>query len=274
METASIIRQADAVADAVTAYLERLPADGWTKPSDCAGWSVADLVAHLVLVEQLLGGSVTRGLAGDGGPPPHVAPGLEAWREYRAREIARLAALPKDELLAAFRDGLGPLRAAFARAQAAPDDDWRGWHPSAGPQPLAWFPGQWLVEITLHDWDLRARTDPDAEVNPVAHPALGPQMRARLPVCYRPKQANGLRGTLRIDLAGSTAWLARVDGSSIEVLDDNAARPDATIRTDAGRFALAQTGRRPASHFKQRGAWQVEGDEALADGVAGGFVGY
>lgn len=267
----SVMEQADAVADGLDAYLAALPSDRWTRPSDCAGWSVADIVSHLVLVQQLLGGSVTRGLRGDPGPQPGID-GPEAWRAYRAREITRLSALPTAELRVAFRDGLGPLRRTMAEVPGA-EPSLRGWHP-AGPQLLAWFPGQWLVEVALHDWDLRVALDPEATPNQAAHSALGPEMRARLPRCYRPEDGTARDGLVRIDLDGSTPWLARLSGGSLQTLDDGAARPDATIRTDAGSWALAQTARRPAAYFAERGRWRTSGDAALADHLAASFAGY
>ena len=272
MSTASLMQQADAVAEGLIAYLEKLPSEEWTRPSDCAGWSVADLVAHLVLVEQLLGGSTSRGLQGDSGPMSPAIDGPEAWRAHRAREIARLSALPTGDLLEQFRTGLGPLREALGRVAGA-DASLRGWHP-AGTQPLAWFPGQWLVEIALHDWDLRVAADPEATVNPAAHPGLGPEMRARLPRCYKPEGGNGPSGLVWFHLTGSTSWVARLSDGVLELVDDTAPQPDATITTDAGSFALAQTGRRPASLFAERGRWQTDGDAALAEHLAASFAGY
>lgn len=266
-----LMEQADAVADDLVAYLAKLPADQWTRPSDCAGWSVADIVAHLVLVEQLLGGSVRRGLHGDGGPQPGIE-GPDAWRAYRAREIARLSALPTAELREAFQTGLGPLRAALASVPGA-EPSLHGWHP-AGQRPLAWFPGQWLVEVVLHDWDLRVALDSEATVNPAAQPALGSEMRTRLPHCYQPRDGAAREGVVRIDLPGSTAWLARLAGGSLQTLDDGAVRPDATIRTDAGSFALAQTARRSAAYLAERGRWQTSGDAALVDHLAASCAGY
>ena len=71
--------QADAVGTALAEYLAALPAAAWAGPSDCAGWSVANVVAHLITVQELLGGSVSRGLQGDSGPPPEATDGIEAW---------------------------------------------------------------------------------------------------------------------------------------------------------------------------------------------------
>jgi uncharacterized protein (TIGR03083 family) len=272
---ASLVRQADEVATGIVRYLEGLPGAEWTRPSDCAGWRVADLVGHLILVEELLGGSITRGLQGDSGPPPQAAGGLEGWRQWRSSEIARLGGLPPAELLGQFAAGLEPMRRALADLAATDASGKSGWHPM-GVQVLSWFPGQWLVELALHDWDMRVATDPNAQVNPAALPGLGPEMRIRMPRCFKPDPGSGRRGIVRISLDGAApvAWLAHFDPHALEVLDEGATEPAATIRTDPGSYAIVQTRRRPADFFEQRGRWRVDGDSSLADYLAASFTGY
>ena len=276
---ASLASQSDRVAADLVEYLKRLPRAGWTGPSDCAGWTVAAVVGHLVLVEELLGGSVSRGLAGDSGPAPQAVGGPDAWREYRSREIARMSGLPPAELVDQLAAGLELMDEALGRlaaADAPPGPPRAGWHPTRGVQPLPWFAGQWLVEIGLHDWDIRVAGDPAAEVNPAALPGLGPEMRDRMPVCFRPEPAADLIGVVRIELGGPgpLSWLARLGDGVLTLLGDGADEPDAAIRTDPGAYALVQTRRRPAAAFQDRGRWQVSGDVALAESLAAAFAGY
>jgi uncharacterized protein (TIGR03083 family) len=270
-----LVKQADEVAQALGYYLQTLPPDAWARPSDCAGWSVANAVAHLILVQDLLGSSVARGLRGDSGPPPEAAEGLENWREWRAQEMARLSNLGPGELLARFRTGLETLSEPLGRLATGDGGLKRGWHP-AGEQPLPWFAGQWLVEVALHDWDIRVSSDPGADVNQAALPGLGPEMRQRMVRCFKPEQARQLEGVIRIELAGPapTAWLAQVAQGRLQVLDDGAARPGTTIHTDPAAYALVQTTRRPPAFFQERGRWQVSGDASLADRLAASFKGY
>jgi uncharacterized protein (TIGR03083 family) len=276
---ASLTSQADRVAADLIEYLRALPRGGWAGPSDCAGWTVAAVVGHLVLVEELLGGSISRGLSGDSGPAPQAAGGPDAWREYRSREIARLGGLPPAELVDQLAAGLNVMDEALGRlatAEATAGPRRAGWHPTRGIQPLAWFAGQWLVEIALHDWDIRVAGDPAAELNTAALPGLGPEMRDRMPVCFKPGPAAKLAGIVRIELDGPSPldWLARLGDGALTLLGDGADEPDATIRTDPGAYALAQTRRRPAAAFKARGRWRVSGDGALAEGLAAAFAGY
>jgi uncharacterized protein (TIGR03083 family) len=272
---ASLASQASEVAQGLADYLGRLPSTEWPKPSDCEGWPIAAVVGHLVLVEALIGSSISRGLQGDSGPPPEGVSGPEAWREHRAREIARLSALTPPELLAQFQSGLDTIQEPLAKLASGEGHDALGWHPN-GIQRLPWFAGQWLVEVSLHDWDIRVSRDPTARVNPVAWPGLGPEMRARMPRCFKPKPSLDQNGIVRVDLSGRprVAWLARIGDGQLELLTDGAAEPDTTIQTDAGSYALVQTARRPAWVFEQTGQWRVDGDVELAERLAASFVGY
>ncbi len=270
---AELTGQADSVTHAVIEMLERLPAAEWSRPSDCAGWTVANVAAHLVLVEALLGGSVTRGIQGDSGPPPQALAGPNSWMEYRTRRIAELGALSPDQILVQLRTGRAELLDAFGRLAATNAPSGLGWHPRS-VFPLTWFPGQWLVEISLHDWDIRAPVDPRADLHPAARASLVGEMRARLDFCFKPERAGELSGVVRVDCGADGAWLVRVGSGQAEAIDDGTAVPDATITTDGGTYALVQTGRRPASLFAERGRWQVGGDAALVDGLIASFSGF
>ncbi len=47
-------------------HLAQLPADAWSKPSLCAGWTVKDVAAHLLVVPTMGKGQVFRAFAGSG----------------------------------------------------------------------------------------------------------------------------------------------------------------------------------------------------------------
>ena len=224
---------------------------------------------------QQFAGSIERGLRGDASPPAASAGGSEAARAARMARIARLAASPPAELLGEVQRGLGRLGRALDASVAANRPETPTWH-RLGLMPLAWWPGQSLVEVSLHDWDIRVATDPEALVAPVALPGLAGEMRARMLRCFKPQSPEGLDGVVRVSLVGEAplAWLGRLQVGALEVLDDGIASPDASIETDAGSYALVQTTRRPVEWFTSRGRWQGTGDEALASRLTAAFSGY
>lgn len=272
---ASLVAQTAAVASSIQAHLAALSVEDWARPSACTDWSVRQVAAHLAGMGQQFAGSIERGLQGDASPPVASAGGVEAARAARLAEIARLAALPPAELRGEVRNGLGRLDRALEASVAANQPQLLAWH-RLGLMPLAWWPGQCLVEVSLHDWDMRVATDPEALVAPVALPGLAGQMRARMLRCFKPKSPEGLDGVVRVSLVGAapSAWLGRLQVGALDVLDDGLATPDAGIETDAGSYALVQTTRRPVDWFTSRGRWQVTGNQALASRLTAAFSGY
>jgi uncharacterized protein (TIGR03083 family) len=271
----SLVAQTAAVAGLIQAHLAVLPAEDWDRPSACTDWSVRHVAAHLAGMGQQFAGSIERGLQGDASPPADSAGGSEAARAARMARIARMATLPPAELLGEVQRGLGRLGRALEASVAANRPETPTWH-RLGLMPLAWWPGQSLVEVSLHDWDIRVATNPEAIVAPVALPGLAGEMRARMPRCFKPKSPEGLDGVIQVSLVGEapSAWLGRLRAGALEVLDDGVATPDARIETDAGSYALVQTTRRPVEWFTSRGRWQVTGNQTLAKRLTAAFSGY
>jgi uncharacterized protein (TIGR03083 family) len=121
-----------------------LTPEQWQAASSCAGWSVADLVSHVVGNGSTVLTFAQRALGGD--PTPAFGPASREVREQikagghvlaaerqtaEARELTDLAAGLSDE--------------EFARI---------GQHP-LGPRTVAWICTSRLAEVVFHHWDLR-----------------------------------------------------------------------------------------------------------------------
>jgi uncharacterized protein (TIGR03083 family) len=270
------IRQAIRDLDrAFLADMEALPADAWQRPSDCDGWSIAGAFIHIVQVSELLGDSLARGRAGDPGPPPLAASdGVQAWRAARTARQQRALTQATSELISWYRASVGQLNAELdAIPSAGPDA--RGWHP-IGAQPLAWIQDQWLFELALHDWDIRVALDAAAEVRDAAQSAFARTLPARLGRGFGGADDPALAGIYRVELAADPSLVISItvaDGA-LAIQTDNAAAPDATIRTDPSVFGLVMTNRRPAGQFAASGRWQASGDTARADRFAQAFKSY
>ncbi len=257
------------------ADMEALPAATWHQPSDCDGWTIAGAFIHVVQVAELLGDSLTRGRTGDAGPPPLAASeGVQAWRAARtARQQQALTQSPS-ELIAWYRQAVSAVDAELAEIPGA-DSGAQGWHP-VGPRPLAWVQDQWLFEVALHDWDIRVALDPAAEVRQSAQSAFARTLPGRLGRGFNGGDDPALAGTYRIEIDATEPMVVtlQVGNGSIEVVPNESAAPDVTIRTDPSAFGLVVTNRRPAERFVSAGRWQVSGDAARAEGFAAAFKSY
>ena len=83
--------------DMFLATVESLADDEMTVPSLCAGWSRADVIAHVASSGRALVNLIDWATSGEERP-------LYASGEARSREIAALAALPREELIEAVRE--------------------------------------------------------------------------------------------------------------------------------------------------------------------------
>ncbi|MGY2085076.1 TIGR03086 family metal-binding protein [Blastococcus sp. SYSU DS0539] len=72
----------------LTALLDAVPPDGWSRPSPCEGWTAADVVGHLVETQRQF--LTTHGV--DLGEAPDVAADpAAAWREHADRVAGALS---------------------------------------------------------------------------------------------------------------------------------------------------------------------------------------
>ena len=264
-------RAADDLNRAFQADLEALPAEAWSRPSSCAGWSVAHVVVHQAQVAELLSDSLARGRAGDPGPPPlAAAEGIPAWRAWRAGEQARRVGQAPAAVLREYRASVDTLERELDAAAGA--NDVSGWHP-VGTRPAAWLASQWLFEMVLHDWDIRAATDPAAEPRG-AMDAFARTLPERVGRGFAGADDPALAGRYRIELAGAKPFVVRVGDGQVESLPDDGAPVDATIRSDPAAFALVMTNRRAVDNFESAGLWQVSGDSARDVPFARAFKSY
>jgi uncharacterized protein (TIGR03086 family) len=122
-----------AAADPLTRLLDAVPPSGWARPSPCAGWTAADVVAHLVDTQRDFLGTHGADL---GTAPAVAADPAGAWRAHTARVATALA---DDGLPARAFDGFfGPTTVGAAFVQF------------------------YVWDMVVHRWDLARAVDADA----------------------------------------------------------------------------------------------------------------
>ena len=151
--------------DALNRDIAAVTPEQWQAPSNCAGWQVADLVAHVVRNGWSMLTFVQRALAGD--PTPAFgaaaadlqeqikAAGPAAGAERQARETAEFLDLVR---------GLAPS-----------DMSKEGVHPQ-GARTITWACTQRLAEASFHHWDLRRSLGDDGPLEPELAAQLLPFM--------------------------------------------------------------------------------------------------
>jgi uncharacterized protein (TIGR03083 family) len=99
----------------LAATLGSLDADQWASPSRCEGWSVQDVIAHLLTADQFWAYSINAGL---GGEPTTFLRTFDPVASPAEMVAAARSATP-DETLAQFVDSVDALAAAIARVDGA-----------------------------------------------------------------------------------------------------------------------------------------------------------
>lgn len=229
----------------------------WQTPTSLPGWSVRDVVAHVVGTESTLQGVPTPDADIDVSTLAHVRNDIGVLNELWVRE---LRALPAGELLQRYRDVTAERREALA---AMSDDDWNTVTLTpAGPDTYGRFMRVRVFDCWMHEHDIR-----DALERPAADPSgTSPQ----LALDELAASMGFVVGKLGRAPAGSrvsivlTGPLGRtvnvaVDGRGQVVDDFGGAEPTTTITLDALLFARLAGGRQALDH----GAVSYGGDQAV-----------
>jgi uncharacterized protein (TIGR03086 family) len=155
----AVLDEFDTAAAEARRVARALTDDQLGAPSKCAGWTVRDVLNHLV-TGGLMAVSAVRG-----GPPPD-------------RQADHLGAQP----VAAFDAALDDLRAALSEP---------GVLEKTYPTPLGEQPGSFLVtmrvnELVVHSWDIAAATGQSTDIAPELAAGALAAWRARLGDGQRP----------------------------------------------------------------------------------------
>ena len=264
----------------VSAFRERLAtlsAEDWQRPSACDGWSVGEVLAHLV--GQDFAGRVSRGLAGDYSPPPELAQFTANYNEDDfARGIYQRAfdtrAEEGDQLQDTLVRRLEEAVEVFASVGPGQWDNLCYWPP--GPEPVRTLLDMRIAELTMHAWDICSVFDPDyrlsdgavgvliGTVNRAARRAFRPDPTIPAPQVYRFTMEQPVEAVYDLVIANEEVILR-------EGLVDEP--PDVMFECDGETYVMVMYGRRTPDDALMSGDMDWDGDERLALGFGARFLG-
>ena len=184
----------------------------WTAPTPCPGWSVADVVAHVIDIEQLLAGS----------PRPEHA---ETWQEpdwaalpHAQGDFGRFTEIGVDHRRGRSRaEVVAELRATVSERRGQldavpPGADVIG--PMGNPTTLDRLLRMRILDIWMHEQDIRAATGLNGGWDSRPAWISYQQIRAALPVVWSKKVGAPGGDVVRIDVTGPgvVATMAAVTG--------------------------------------------------------------
>jgi uncharacterized protein (TIGR03083 family) len=245
--------------DAIDGLLAGLTPEQWQAPTGLPGWTVHDVVSHVVGTEMMLSGTPLPDIDVTG--RDHVHNEIGAFNE---RWVEHLRSKSPEEMLAIFRDVIGRRKAALT---AMTPEEWNTVTMTpAGPDSYGRFMRVRIFDCWVHEHDIR-----DAVSAPAAEDAYsGADSRLALDemassMGFVVAKKGGAPDGSRVELA-LTGPLARtirvaIDGRAAVVPDFGGQDPTAVITVDGRQFVRLAGGRPMVGHAPRDVAYG--GDEAV-----------
>ncbi|MFZ4517671.1 MAG: maleylpyruvate isomerase family mycothiol-dependent enzyme [Microthrixaceae bacterium] len=247
--------------------LASLDDEDWQAPSPCPGWTVQDVVAHVVGTEWMLEGRAAPAV--EVPDAPHLRNDIgrmnEAW-------IIERRPWPPAEVLTEFRDMVAVRTAAVA---ALTDDQVaaESWTP-AGMATLGRFLQIRVFDTWIHEQDIREALGRGGhESGPAVERALA-EVAAGLPFVVGKKAAAPDGAWVRVELPGPEPAVLDVvvDGRAALVDAPPAGEPTVTLRTDSSAFVRLVGGRWAPDDPRVAERVVLSGDAELGDRLLRGLA--
>ena len=251
----------------LSALWRGLSDEEWDRDTFCPGWTAATAISHVTTGGAFYHNTVRRALDGLPPDPPYGGDTKEFWaiRKVKGEE---LMALPRAEMMDIFDSTSADLQESLERITEA-DLDKPGYHPRGLTNLKAWI-GMRLVELVVHDWDVRFEKESPCAVVPQGAEGMLvfiPDTLARL-FNVRDKQPFEGRFHFRSTVPGR-GWTLEVAGEEASVSAEGSGDYDAVIETDAEAHLLLPYGRLKREEAEKDGRLRVEGDVSAAGRLLG-----
>lgn len=236
--------------------------DEWKTPSFCPGWNAEDVVSHVTTGAFFYANSISRALEGLPPEPPYgkAAKEFHAIRKQKGEE---LMALPRGGMMDVFDASADEVQAQLERIRPG-DLGKLGYHPRGLIRLDAWI-GLRLVEMVLHDWDIRYGRDSGARVEVQGVEGLLAFIPANQARFFGWREKTPFEGRFLFrSKAPEAAWCLSVSGEKAEASGDTSGDFDAEIEADGEAHLLLIFGRAEREAMEKAGRLRVGGDLEIA----------
>ena len=262
-----IIEALDQTWTSIDSLLRPMAPEAYDAMTPCPGWSVRDVLSHLLGFEEMLRGAPV---------PEHQGP----WPQYVHNPLGELNEAFVEahrheagiEVLNQFRDA----SARSLRALSALDDagwDKVGWSPE-GERPYHRFQETRVLDSWIHLQDIRdALLQPEDDHGPGEEIVIN-RFEAAVPFIVGKKMSVPEGAVIQINLSGRlarTILIQIVDGRATPLTTTFQA-PIMELTTPVAIFWRRGAGRISAGAFLATSATDVRGDRALAEAFAGALA--
>ena len=258
-------------------FLQSLGPDDLARQSACEGWTVGDVVGHLIERGSPIPEQIERGLGGDISAPPDALDDPPLNEDQFRLDLDRRAVELRTEL----GEGLVP---EFARVNREFDrvlslvqpDDWdRLCYHRLRPETVRSKTDIRIAELAMHEWDIHWAFDPEANLAEDSLPGLvyasGRAVRRAFRADPSRERAIRYRFTLGVPNPSAVDVVLAPEGATFEIAGGG--EPDVIFVCDPATYAMVIFGRWKLRDVIAGGRLIAEQVEDLIDAFANAFVG-
>lgn len=267
VDRSHIVAALDEVWDALVNLAAELAIEDWTAPTDCPGWTVKDIYAHIIGTESMLLGRPAPAVELPANLP-HVRNDMGRFNETWVLSYNERSG---SELLGDLGEVITERRASLA-GMGQDAFDALAWTP-AGEDTYGRFMRIRVMDQWFHEQDIREAVGRPGHLDGRAPQVVLDELTAAIGYVVG-KKAGVPEGTsVRIDLKGpmSHRWDVEVTDRA-RVVDWMSGEPTLTITMPGATFCRVAGGRRAWDHPWVRSATVIEGDDELAAQVLSNLV--
>lgn len=262
----------------IEGFLQSLGTDDFARQSACEGWTVGDVVGHLIERGGPIPDQLERGLAGDISAPPGALDDPPLNEDQFRLDLDRRAVELRQELGEGLLGEFAGVNREFARVLSlVQPDDWdKLCYHRLRPETVRSKVDIRIAELAMHEWDIRRAFDPDASLAEDSLPGLVNASGRAVRRAFRPDPARTRPVHYRFDLNGAGATLLDVtlapEGSGFEI-GASSPEPDVVFRCASSTYAMIIFGRWRLPDAIKDGRLTAEGDQQRIDEFVSAFVG-
>ena len=243
----------------VEELLLALDENDWSRATDCPGWTVQDIAAHIAALESEL--------AGDPGPDTdhadHAAAGAGLSAAYTQAGVDERRERTPNELIDEFIDAV---RRRAVQIDADPPRDPKAKPPNT-PGGVDW---DWqtllrnrVVDLWVHEQDIRRAVDRPGDLDTQGAEVVTETLMSALPYVIA-KRAGAVPGTTVLVVVDGRQAAFEVNGNGrCKPVDDLPANPTVRLQMDTETLAILGAGRRDPLTVEV----VIGGDRSLAERI-------
>ena len=264
-------------AQRLEAFLQTLEPDDLARQSACDGWTVADVVAHLVERGGPIPDQIERGLAGDISPTPGISTEPPVSEDQFRLDLDRSAVALRHELGERLLEEFARQNREFDRVLSLvhPGDWEKLCYHRLRPETVRAKTDIRIAELAMHEWDIHWAFDRNAAVAEDSLPGLVSASGRAVRRAFRPDAERTRSVRYRFALSGPAATNVDVvlapEGASFEIAASP--QPDVAFSCSAATYAMIIFGRLKLAPAIENGLVTTDGGGELVSEFIDAFVG-